>query len=89
MIDQTNRAGKKTCIKRIVSAVAELFCCRPLRPDDQCCFVGLYIGVKRRHRIYDHDTIDRHFVGNNMAQCVEKRREDLSCYLNNIRSIGL
>jgi len=31
---------------------------------------------------------DRHFVGNNVAKCVELRSEDLSCYINNIQSVG-
>ena len=34
-------------------------------------------------------TIRSPFCGCNMAKCVELRGEDLSCYLNNIRSAGL
>jgi len=34
-------------------------------------------------------TVRSPFCGYNMAQCVELRGEDLSCYVNNIQSVGL
>ena len=34
-------------------------------------------------------TVRSPFCGYNMAQCAELRGEDLSCYVNNIQSVGL